>query len=251
MLLKRMTEDELTDRLAGVMSDMSGLVDEEAAMYLIASDRGDLRGEIVDVGSIAAGAWVNLVGHVTSVGWSKSGHDVSWLTIEDGTGKVRIVLWRKELADLVRSGGVAPGDRLLVVNGRVREGRAPEGQGMHSGLEVHVDARGALEVLPQTFDDIASLAEGEFVCLRGVVSETSQPRAFYRRDGSEGLITTATLFDGTGEVKVVAWDEAARILGGAGVGDEIAVTGALVKVRDGRFEAHSVRGTEVRILRPS
>ncbi|HID73938.1 MAG TPA: hypothetical protein EYP43_02675 [Thermoplasmata archaeon] len=242
ILLRRMPEEELEARVRGVRREFGDLIDDEAALYIIAIDRGDMRGRLMPISDLRDGMWACLTGHVTSTGWSRTGHVVSWLTLEDGTGRVRCVLWRKELADMVRSGDIMAGDRVLVLNGRIRSEGAPE---------VHVDARGSIEVLPEELAEVGTVREGDVVNLRGVVSSVTPAREFTRRDGTTGQVASITLFDGTGELRIVLWDDAVRHLGGVEVGDDVSLMGVVVRSEGGRLEAHSVRGTKVRVLRPA
>jgi len=240
VLLKRMSPEELDQRIEGVRNEFAGLIDEEAATYIIAGDRGDLKGAFMPISELEDGMWASIAGNVLTTGSSSGGKDVAWAVVGDGTGRIRCVLWRREHIEMVRSDRLAEGSSVRLINGRVRPGQ---------DLEFHIDSKGVIEVLGSDVVEISSLSVGDVASIKGVVTDAAPVREFNRRDGSVGRVASMTLFDGTGDARAVFWDDDASRCSDVQVGDEVSLRGALVKERNGQLEVHASRGTRIDVKR--
>ena len=102
------------------------------------------------------------------------------------------------------------------------------------GLAALVDAE-TLERLRQPSAGrrltVQGLEVGTFGVLDVTVTQVAPPRAFRRRNGTEGLVARATLGDPTGEVDLVLWDDEVRLLrdGTLAPGARLRLRGATVK----------------------
>ncbi len=240
VLLKRMTPEELDQRVEGVRNEFAGLIDEEAATYIIAGDRGDLKGALVPISQLEDGMWASISGNVLSTGSSSGGKDVAWAVVGDGSARIRCVFWRREHIEMVRSKTLVEGATVRLINGRVRPGQ---------DLEFHIDSKGVIEILGDDLVEISSISVGDVVSIKGVVSDAAPTREFNRRDGSVGRVASMTLFDGSGDVRAVFWDDDASRCSDVLVGDEVSLRGGLVKERNGLLEVHASRGTRIEVKR--
>jgi len=240
VLLKRMSPDELDQRIEGVRNEFAGLIDEEAATYIIAGDRGDLKGAFVPISDLEDGMWASIAGNVLTTGSSSGGKEVAWAVVEDRTGRVRCVFWRREHIEMVRSRRFSEGSSVRLINGRVRPGQ---------DLEFHIDSKGVVEVLGSDLVEISSISVGDVVTIKGVVSDAAPIREFNRRDGSVGRVASMSLFDGSGNVRAVFWDDDASRYSDVLVGDEVSLRGGLVKERNGQLEVHASRATRIDVKR--
>ncbi|KON31604.1 hypothetical protein AC482_00180 [miscellaneous Crenarchaeota group-15 archaeon DG-45] len=173
---------------------------------------------------------VNLVGvvvdrHPVSTFTRRDGSagKVTRLVLEEGGGRINVVLWDDKVDEL---GDIEVGTRLRLVNGsaRVRTDR---------GIEVHVGWSTAVEVLEvgaepdepvSPWMKLADLTSG----MRGVnvaarVAQISEAREFTRRDGTAGRVASVLLEDDTGSVRLNLWGEEAEMLKEMEVGAVVVV----------------------------
>ena len=148
---------------------------------------------------------------------------VTRLVLEEGGGRINVVLWDDRVDEL---GDVKAGTRIRLVNAsaRVRTDRS---------LEVHVTWATAVEVLevgvkpekpvsPWTkLSDLRAGMRGVNVAAR--VAQVSEAREFRRRDGSVGKVASVLLEDDSGVVRLNLWDEEAEMLTDMEVGAVVVI----------------------------
>lgn len=179
---------------------------------------------------IHGGGSVNLVGVVVdkypvSTFTRRDGSEgkVTRLVLEEGGGRINVVLWDDRVDEL---GGVELGTRLRLMNGsaRVRGDRR---------IEVHATWATAVEVLEvgvapeepvSPWTKLADLRDG----MRGVnvaarVAQIGEVREFNRRDGSRGRVASVLLEDASGSVRLSLWGEEVEMLRDLAVGSVVTV----------------------------
>lgn len=173
---------------------------------------------------------VNLVGVVvdkypasTFTRRDGSAGKVARLVLEEGGGRVNVVLWD---AEVDRLGNVDVGTRIRLINGSVRA----RGDGRP---EVHVTSTTAAEVLEvgvapsepvSIWTKIAELADGmQAVNVVARVAQIGEAREFVRRDGTAGRVASVLLRDDSGSVNLNLWGEDVERLKDLSVGSTVAV----------------------------
>jgi replication factor A1 len=156
------------------------------------------------------------------------------LLLRDRTGFIRLTLWDKQV-EILDEDHVRKGDVIRVKNGYVV-------RGIDGQSELRLGARGNLEPNPADprVDDLPPFLEGPVKIselkpeLReadvvGRVAGISEVRVFERPGGGVGRVSTLTLNDGTGEVRVSLWDEWAEATKELRLGDPVKLENATVK----------------------
>ncbi len=145
---------------------------------------------------------------------------VASITLKDATGQVRVSCWDQR-ANLVEA-SIKQGAIIGVFNAYTKIGREGE-------VEVHVDNRGMLKPKPKDLDEsafpaaepasnggsIKSVAESSliksvdesttFTSLTVKVVEKFPPKAFTKKDGSEGSVARVRVADESGSGFIVFW----------------------------------------------
>ena len=243
----------------------AGLLTEEAAAHLVASNLGlDGAGERIEaklrIGDLTSGlSDVSLTGRVIHVFPPRSfsrrdGREgrVLRMLLGDQTGSVAVVCW-DEKADHVAASRVKPGKIVRVLHGYTRERRGE--------VEVNVGRRGQIYLEPlDAVDDRYPPVESFFrtpadihgagsVNLVGVVVDRYPVSTFTRRDGGVGKVTRLVLEEGGGRINVVLWDDRVDEFGSVETGTRMRLINGSARVRaDRSFEVHATWATAVEVL---
>lgn len=239
-------EEEITRLIEDKMLELSGLVSEEGAAYIVAKELGlELRREQarLNIENIMPGMQnVDVVGKVVRISpvrefkTEKAEGKVANITIADKTGSVRLSLWNDEVERLQE---IEMGD-IVNVRGFVREGM--------SGPEVRLGRKGMIIKSMETsgFEDVVNnrtaerslineLHEGFYRSVRAPILQVFETNVFYEicpeckkrlkvvDDGYEcpehgnveadyGLVISGIIDDGTASLRAVFFGEAAEKL---------------------------------------
>ena len=159
------------------------------------------------------------------------------LLVADKTGSLRIVLWNDK-TDLIDSGTLSIGQIAHFFHGYTREDSGGR-------TELHLGDRGKVEMNPGSFKeseyptisrfstklgDLASASKNRRVNVIGAVKKIFPSSTFERQDSSEGKMMRFMIFDNTGEVSIVVWNEKADEMEKAlKVGDKLQIVNGKVK----------------------
>ncbi len=239
-------EDEIKEKVRKKKEELGGLITEEGAAYIVASEMGIdlLRYEIKDdkiSDIVPTMATANVTGKVIFTfkprEFEKNGVKGKFasIIIADETGRIRVVLWNKD-ADLVYQ--IKEGDILRIRNGFVKENKFGE-------PEIHVTQNTRLIVNPKGVNinvktpeerlrKIAELKEPmQNVDILCKVVRVFEPREFTREDGSKGKVVNLFVGDETGIARLVLWNEDVSLVetGKINEGDVIKVIRGYVRLR--------------------
>ena len=139
------------------------------------------------------------------------------LIISDKNNLLRVVMWN-EKTEFIESNNLKPGQILLFSQGYTRED--PKGK-----VELHISQKSKITILQNNVnqDDYPSIRKfstkiGEItpkletVHLIGTVKKVFPASRFSRSDSSEGIVLRFIIFDKTGELPVIVWNEKAESL---------------------------------------
>ncbi len=237
-----MSEDDIQERIEEKKIELSGLVSDEGAAYIIARELGITIRKVqrLTIGNIIAGMQnVDAIGKITRLypikEFDKDGKKgkVASATIGDETGTIRMSLWNEEVDKL---SGFKEGD-VVHVRGFVKEGLF--------GPELRIGKYGSVSKSDEVISDvmkremryerchIAELAEGQHRQIRSPIVQVFDGNIFYeicpvcKARAKEwkcpehgdiqpeyGLIISGIADDGTGSIRIVAFNDAGeKIIG--------------------------------------
>jgi len=208
---------------------------------------------------------VTVVGRVVAVfspkifGGLKEGK-VASLFIADKSDILRVVFWNDK-TDLIESGKVKVGQIIRFSHGYTREDRG-------GIVELHMGEKGDVEINPggvaakdyptisrfaTKIKDLTKTQKNKKVNVIGTVKELFSASTFQREDSSSGKVMRFVLYDGTGEISVVVWNEKVDELEKTlKKGLELQIVNAKAKKAVGEgFEIHVNSETYIGMLRTS
>lgn len=264
-LKPKMTREAVERLIDEERAKAAGLLTEEAAAHLVASNLGlEGAGERIEaklrIGDLTSGlSDVSLTCRVIHVFPAhtfsrRDGREgkVLRMLIGDSTGSVAAVFW-DEKADHVSASKIAPGKIVRILHGYTRERRGE--------VEVNVGSRGQiymepLDAVEESLPQVESFyrTPGEVhrpgtVNLVGVVTDRFPTSTFTRRDGTPGKVSRLVLEEGGGHINLVLWNERVDELEDVEVGTRLRLIGGSARAReDGNIEVHTTWSTEFEVL---
>lgn len=217
------SRDEFERRVQERIEGAGGLLDEDAAALLVIGDCGRQHLQIRDLGP--GPTLLSFFGKVLSVGEptpfsrqdGEEGRRAS-LLLGDATGRVEVVLWDDQ-AEAVAE--IEVGEVLEVIGRRSQRG----GPSL-SALALR-KSRVSIECPMETERRCADPVGTGDLTVR--ILAIDEPKAFTRRDGSEGVRTSALVGDATGTARLVCWEPA--LLQGYCAGASVRIDGARTTTR--------------------
>lgn len=238
-----MSEEEIREKIEDKKLELSGLISDEGAAYIVAKEIGlDLvQQQKLNIESIVPGMQnVDVVGKIVRLmpvrefKTEKAEGKVCNITIADETGSLRISLWGDEIEKLqdLREGDV------VRVKGYVKEDNlgGPEIRLGRYGLLVKSDevVKGIITKRQAERAKIAELREGQWKELRATIVQVFENNVFYEtcpdckarlREETDykceehgevqpeyGLVISCIIDDGTGNMRAVFFSEQAEKL---------------------------------------
>jgi len=252
-------------KLEGERSRAGGLISDEALLRMIAAGLGcEMDSEVAEhvllLSDLIPGlSGISVVGRVVAVfhprafNGNRKGRFAS-LLIADESGVLRVVLWNDKTG-FAEPGGVKVGDIVRFRHSYTREDFGGK-------VEVHAGEKCTVEVNPADVDsrkypsigkfmtkigELSSVQKNKKLNVAGTVKRLGSVSEFERSDSSVGKVLRFALFDGSGEVAVVVWNEKVdEIESLVKVGSRLqVVNGKVKKAAGGGLEVHVDSGTYV------
>jgi replication factor A1 len=172
---------------------------------------------------------------------------VARLTIEEGGGRVNLVLWDDRAQEY---GEVELGTRLRVIGGQARE-RDDRSIEVHTnwGSRIDVLEVGVAPIEPVShWTSLGELKDGMWnVNVIGRVTYVSDEREFTRRDGSPGRVASVLLEDDTGTVRLSLWDDDVDLKEEMEIGSNIAVENGYTRISLGTVGLNAGQNSQITI----
>ena len=255
-------EDEVKKKVKEKQRELSGLVSETGAAYIVANELGVKTKNRVIESTVRIGdilpemKAVSVLGRVKAISpardfVSKKGikGKVSNMEIVDNTASIRIAIWNQSGIDKLESGVIKEGQIIQIKNGYVREG-------YRGGFEINVGNKGKLVENPEEVNETEFPAEDEFTSaleIGKIVPDSSVNvvgrviRNFgvneFERDGRTGKVANLVIGDSSGTAKLVLWNEKAEKSVELAVGDIVRVGNGFVKQGQAGLEIQANWGT--------
>ena len=264
-LKPNLTEEAVRQLVEEERAKAEGLLTEEAAAHLVASNLGiNGMGEKFDaklkIGDLTAGlSDVNLTGRIIHIFPSHTFDrdenrkgKVLRMILGDSTGHVTVVFW-DEKADHVEASKLAPGKIVRILHGYSRERRGAIEVNMGNRGQIYIEP---MDVIQEDFPKLDSFfltpadihAEGD-VLLEAVVMDSYPVNTFERDDGSIGKVSRLLLEEGGSRINAVLWDDKVDEYGDLERGTKIRVIGGNVRTGNrGNPEVHIGWGTDVEVV---
>lgn len=123
-LLKTMSKEELRGELGRVVAEFHGFITKNAALKVIAAERGVLKKEITKISDVTVGSKsINLSCAVRHIGPLKkypTGNRSRIVAVEDSTGTAELLLWNE---DAEEAAGMKAGDSVDINNAYEKNGK--------------------------------------------------------------------------------------------------------------------------------
>lgn len=265
-LKPNLTEEAVRELIEQERAKAAGLLTEEAAAHLVASNLGiNGAGEKIEaklkIGDLTDGlSDVSLTGRVIHIFPSRTFErdnnrqgKVLRMLIGDKTGSVTVVFW-DDKADHVEASKLESGKIVRILHGYSRERRG--------NIEVNMGNRGQIFMEPMdAVDEDYPKLENFFltpadihtegaVNLEGVVTDSYPISTFTRQDGSEGKVSRLVLEEGGARINLVLWDDKVEEYGETPKGTRIRVISGNVRTNNmGNPEVHVSWDTAIEILK--
>lgn len=173
------------------------------------------------------------------------------ITVEDKTGKIRVVAWDQK-AKIVKESNCKLGDPVRIIGGYTKQGK-------DGSTELHLGIRSQLQIRPSgikdadlpsfetTFTQIGEIKGEEIdTNIRGKITQIDTIHEFERSDESKGKKQTIIIGDETGEVNLNFWNEKVEMLATFEVNEIVDVIGLSAKLGlKGFIELHTTRFTSI------
>ncbi|TFH29991.1 MAG: hypothetical protein E4G98_02885 [Promethearchaeota archaeon] len=235
----KLTPSQIKEKIDEQIKELSGLIDEEGAIVIVAKNLGvDLKEHQeaanldVDqkIGELAPNKNTSVVGRIVSTGSvrtfnKKDGSEGTFLpfVLEDTSGMIRCVAWGSVNTQISNEQGFTKGEILRIVHGFVKQGKT-------NALEIHIGAKSRMQLQPDNIDIkmIPTQATGSpkitpikditismpFVNIEGIISRVFEPKSFNRKDGTQGNRASLSLRGENDIVFVTFWGEHCAIMKG-------------------------------------
>jgi replication factor A1 len=243
----------------------AGLLTEEAAAHLVASNLGiSGAGRKIDtkimIGDLTSGLNdISVTGRIIHIfpsrkfsrGDGREGR-VCRMLIGDKTGSLTVVLW-DEKADHLAASNVKAGKIVRVLHGYTRERWGEIELNIGNRGRIYLEPLDAVEEDFPTLEDFfltpAEIHATGTVNLQGVVVSSFPVSTFNRQDGGEGKVSRLVLEEGGARVNLVLWDDKSDEFGLTTIGTRIRViSGSARESRLGGPEVHVSWNTEIEVL---
>jgi len=231
--------EDFTAKVEERKEALGGLCDDEMCARLILNDLGvsSTERDVVTIGAIDENSGnISFVAKILAVYEPRefSRNDgttgrVANVMVGDATGKIRVSVWDSKV-EAIANGEVKAGMNVAV-SGYTKKGL--------NGIEVHVGNNG---VFAQSDEDvtysiptrkISDIKDGmNDIALLGEIIDLGQIKTFQKKDGGEGRVSSMTIGDATGTIRVSLWDEKAELVNKLKIGNSVKIQNAYSKMNN-------------------
>ena len=231
------TWDQFKKEISKKKEKYDGLFDDITIANIIIDKMGRNKEGFVKINDLHPGIECSISGTITSLSEPKTftrknntqGRLVS-VILTDETGSVPVILWNENVR-LIETQKIQVHSMVTIINGYTKKG--------YHGVEMNVGNWSQIEISEQknnTLKTSDQLIKAN--CLKGKIQTIQPTTVFFRDDGTEGFISKITLKTQKKTEKIILWDEQVKNLQQFSIGDEICITNADFKMKNGENEIH-------------
>ncbi len=248
---KDVSKEEFQNSIESKMEHMGNLIDEEVAKELVEYEQSGASQLLIKDIKLCKDKDVRFIGKITSIGemhefdreGEKEKGQVVNIELADESGSVRGAFWDDYAKAVLEELEVG---QVLRVQGKLkRDGENVEINIVRSlvdpDLEIKVDEEKEYKI-----NNLSSGATN--VRVIGRVLSVESERIFKRKDGGEGKVSSLTMSDETGRIRLVLWDRQTEIISSVKSGDSIEITKGYIRERDSQIELHIGKGGAVKMM---
>jgi len=241
-----LTRKEIQDMVEDKKKELKGLISEEGALFVIARELGvdvkeenkDLMNDIeIFISDITFNMKnINIIGRIKEIYNANKFNKVDGGTgyvgsflLHDTTGDIRIVLWDDHV-DLFNKDNFQQNELVKIVNGTVRKGKFED-------KEIHIGKFGGVILSPNDVDykkypkikfKLTNIKDVNLnlksISLEGKVIQISPIKEFTRKNGELGKVSSLSLLDTTGSIRITFWNDDTTKLESIKVNDVISIS---------------------------
>jgi len=246
-----LSKENISDQIKAKVHTLDGLVSEDGAAYIIASELGVqlLKAQTTtrklneleagDMGIDTAGKVTRIYPVRTFARKDGSVGEVASIVISDSTGTARVIFWDKKTST-IKEGKITEGDVIRVKDANVR-------QNNFGGKEIHLNIRSFVAINPKGLEikastaitirkKIANLTPGETISVLGLVVKAFLPKFYHackdcgkkvtltpegafciqhnKTEAEQNMLVSIILDDGTETIRCVAFRHTAESICG-------------------------------------
>jgi replication factor A1 len=254
-LRMKISRTEFEQKIREKIDEFGGLLSEEGAAFIVASDLGvslrlkgpcqslNIEDLVIGMHDICLCARVFCINAISEFQRdSDSTGKIANVEVLDKTGSTRVVLW-DDLASFVLN--LNKGDIIEVQGGYIKKG-------FREGVEIHLipSRRDVIIKVPETNKDLPEYKteytligkleeEMKDVDVVGRIDQLYGIREFRKGDEGSGKVAIVSLMDETGEIRLCLWNQKADVIAQVKRGDIIAVESGYTKMGLNELELHS------------
>lgn len=241
-----LTRKEIQNMVEDKKKELKGLISEEGALFVIARELGvdvkeenkDLMNDIeIYISDITYNMKnININGRIKEIynanKFNKAdggtGYVGSFL-LHDKTGEIRIVLWDDHV-NIFGKDNFQQNGLVKIVNGTVRKGKFED-------KEIHIGKFGKVILSPEDVDykkypkikfELTNIKDVNLnlksISLEGKVIQISPIKEFTRKNGELGKVSSLSLLDTTGLIRITFWNDDTAKLKSIKVDDVISIS---------------------------
>lgn len=239
------TKDEFEQHVTTIQNEFDGLLDDDAAAFLLVDKLGYNNANVVQLSDIHPGQEATVQGIVTSIQpprtfTRKNGRmgKVANLLISDDTGMLPIVFWNDD-ATKVETGEIQVNTPIKIINGYTKQGR--------NGVELHVGRWSTISIEtegpPQSNNpaskNMVQQVKENVEKIKGTILSISPTNVFFKKDETYGFVSKVHLKTTRGIQLVTVWDNQVKNLQNFDQGDTVEFTYLDIKMNHGKKEYHA------------
>jgi len=210
----KLTEKELDEKIREKVKKFSGMLNEEAALYLIARDKGvNSEHENTEISELKNGNTVNVKAEIVSVyperEFERNGKKgkVRNVLIRDKTGEAFLVLWNQE-TEKIREEDKGKEIQLKEFIAGEFNKKIQLKKGFNGAMELKEKIKGKeIQRKPKKVSEISETDRNISVKARIL---RKFPLNEFESKGRKGMLTRIELIDETGVINAVLWNEKAK-----------------------------------------
>jgi replication factor A1 len=265
-----LSKKEIQSLVEEKKEELKGLISDEGALFVIAKELGvevtsenqEILNEIeLNISDITLNMKnIVLVGRIKDIfnlnSFNKSNGEVGYVgafKLNDNTGDIRIVLWDDQV-NVFKDERFEKNEIVKILNGNAKQGR-------YGGIEIHIGRFSKIIVAPEDVDykKYPKIKE-EFklineineklgsISIEGKLMNRSPVREFTRKDGQNGRVSSLTVRDSSGKIRISFWNEDIDKIENIEIGDFISLSSLNPRksnYTEGQIDLHATSWTQI------